>query len=271
MGAVSRVGAGAPTGVLIVTGTGTGVGKTVVTAAIAALAGERALRVAVVKPGQTGVGSDEPGDLDEVCRLSGVEDLHEHARYPDPLAPEAAARMAGLPPVDLVACAAEVVALAASRDLVLVEGSGGLLVRFGRDGATVADLARALGAPTLVVVTPDLGTLNHTTLTLEALERRDLALAGLVIGSWPDQPDLACRSNLGDLESVAGRPLSGAVPSGAGRLDAAAFLGAARAGLAPELGGAFDAADFRHRFDPVTGPKFDPMLGPKFDPMEASP
>ena len=85
--------------VLVVTGTGTGVGKTVVTAAVAALARDRGSRVAVVKPGQTGVGPDEAGDLDDVRRLSLVDDLHEHARFPDPLAPAAAARVSGRPAI----------------------------------------------------------------------------------------------------------------------------------------------------------------------------
>ena len=85
---------------LVVTGTGTGVGKTVVTAAVAALAAARGSRVAVVKPAQTGVGGDEPGDLAEVRRLAGVTDLHELARYPDPLSPAAAARHCGLDPLD---------------------------------------------------------------------------------------------------------------------------------------------------------------------------
>jgi dethiobiotin synthetase len=66
-----------------------------------------------------------------------------------------------------------------------------------------------------------------------------------VIGAWPAEPDLACRSNVRDLETLAARPLAGALPAGAGVLDGAEFLLAARAGLAPALGGTFDAADFR--------------------------
>ena len=88
--------------ILVITGTGTDVGKTVVTAAIAALARDRGSRVAVVKPGQTGVGVGEPGDLDAVRRLSLIDDLHEHVRYPDPLAPAAAARVSGLPLVSIL-------------------------------------------------------------------------------------------------------------------------------------------------------------------------
>jgi dethiobiotin synthetase len=231
--------------VLVVTGTGTGVGKTVVTAAVAALAAARGSHVAVVKPAQTGVGPAEPGDLDDVRRLAAITDLHEHARFPDPLSPAAAARHAQLPPLDLQASAARIIQLATDRDLVLVEGAGGLLVRYDEEGATIADLARSLGAAVLVVADPALGTLNHTALTLEALAHRGLALAGVVIGAWPVSPDLASRSNVRDLETLAARPLAGALPAGAGAVDAAEFLLAARAGLAPSLGGTFDAADFR--------------------------
>ena len=231
------------------TGTGTGVGKTVVTAAVAALAAARGARVAVVKPAQTGVAADEPGDLDDVRRLAGVTDLHEHARFPDPLSPAAAARRAGLPPLDLRTSERLVRELADTRDLVLVEGAGGLLVRYDDEGATIADLARDLAADVLVTVDPALGTLNHTALTLEAMAHRGLRLAGVVVGAWPPEPDLACRSNVRDLETLAARPLAGALVAGAGALDAPEFLLAARAGLAPALGGTFDAADFRRAAD----------------------
>jgi dethiobiotin synthetase len=86
--------------------------------------------VAVVKPVQTGVLPGEPGDLDEVQRLAGLCDTHEFARFPGPLSPEAAARAAGRPPLDLHAAARQVRDLTASADLVLVEGAGGLLVRY---------------------------------------------------------------------------------------------------------------------------------------------
>jgi dethiobiotin synthetase len=241
--------------VLVVTGTGTGVGKTMVTAAVAALARDRGSRVAVVKPGQTGVAQDEVGDLDDVRRLALVDDLHEHARFPDPLAPAAAARVSGLPSLDVRASIESVRSLAADRDLVVVEGAGGLLVRFDDDGATIADWARELGAAVLVVAHPTLGTLNHTALTLEALAHRGLTPAGVVLGSWPDEPDLASRCNIRDLETLAARPRSGALPDGAGALEPLEFLLAARAGLEPALGGRFDARDFRRRHDPLEGPR----------------
>ncbi|MFL6073509.1 MAG: dethiobiotin synthase [Mycobacteriales bacterium] len=217
---------------LAVTGTDTGVGKTVVTAAVAALARAGGQRVAVVKPAQTGVGPDEPGDLAEVRRLGGGDDLHELARYPEPLAPATAARRQrdnGVP-VSLVTAYLRTLG---DRDLVLVEGAGGLLVHFDAGGTTLADL----GVPVLVVVRAGLGTLNHAALTCEALRSRGLECAGVVIGAWPSDPDLADRCNLADLPRYTGVPLRGVLPDGASRLDPTRFLATARAGLAPELGG----------------------------------
>jgi dethiobiotin synthetase len=232
-------------GILFVTGTGTGVGKTVVTAAIAALAAADGQRVAVVKVAQTGVRSfpnhgdpgGEPPDLETITRLSGVTDTHELARFPDPLSPEAAARVSGLPQPDFDRAGTVIDDLAATRDLVLVEGAGGLLVRYDAAGATIADLAGALDAPALIVTAAGLGTLNHTALTLEALAARKVRTAGLVIGSWPRDPGLAERENLTDLETLAGGPLSGRLPEGSGALPAAEFRAVARDSLAPSLGG----------------------------------
>ena len=237
--------------VLFVSGTSTDVGKTVVTAAVAALARDRGASVAVVKPGQTGVPDGAPGDLAEVTRLSGVDDVHELVRYPDPLAPAAAARLSGREPLDPAAFYELVLRLHDDHELVLVEGAGGLLVRYDEDGLTLADLARGLRSPVLVVAGPQLGTLNHTALTLEALAHRGVELSGIVLGSWPTEPGLAERSNLRDLETLAARPLLGALPAGCGGLDAADFLRVSRAGLGPQLGGAFDARAFRRAWDPA--------------------
>lgn len=234
--------------VLAVSGTGTDVGKTIVTAAICALAAHRGSDVAVVKAAQTGVGDGEPGDLAEVARLCGADTaltLVEGARYPDPLSPAAAARLSGRSPLDLGRLATRVADLAQTHRLVVIEGAGGLLVRFDEEGTTLADLAGACGAQVLVVANAGLGTLNTTALTLEALAHRGLNLAGLVIGAWPAAPDLASRSNVRDLEMLAARPLLGALPAGAGSLSPHDFLAVAEAGLGPPLGGRFDPSKFR--------------------------
>jgi dethiobiotin synthetase len=235
--------------VLVVTGTGTGVGKTVVTAALAALAIDRGADVGVVKPAQTGLRPDESGDLDDVRRLSGAADLHEFVRYPDPLSPAAAARRRGMSTLDLHDVTRRIADLAGSRRLVLVEGAGGLLVRFDEEGWTLADLAVGLGAPVVVVSSAGLGSLNTAALTLEAMAHRGVELAGLVIGDWPSEPDLACRSNVRDLETLAARPLAGALPEGAGRLAPEEFVEVARSGLSPVFGGRFDPAIFRRATD----------------------
>jgi dethiobiotin synthetase len=215
---------------VVVTGTDTDVGKTVVTAALAALARMRGERVAVVKPGQTGAKDGEPGDLDEVRRLSGVDDVYEFARFSDPLAPATAARRAGVTPPTVTDLAERIQGLA-EPDLVLVEGAGGLLVRFDEAGATIADLASLLGAPAIVVTRAGLGTLNHTALTCSALNARGVRCPGVVIGAWPACPDLAARCNLDDLAHYAGVPVLGRVPEGAGKLSAATFAALAKAEL----------------------------------------
>lgn len=212
--------------ILFVTGTDTGVGKTIVTAALAASTGGA---VAVVKPAQTGVTADEPGDLEVVRRLSGVDDLHEGVRLLEPLAPTAAGRRQGvaLPSVDDHARTID--KLATERELVLVEGAGGLLVGLDDDGNDLADLAARLETPFafVVVARAGLGTLNHAGLTVEALRTRGLPMAGLVIGSWPAEPDLAERCNLEDLPATTGVPVIGRIPEGAGALEREAFVDAA--------------------------------------------
>jgi dethiobiotin synthetase len=227
-------------GPVIVTGTDTGVGKTIVTAAIAATATQAGLRVAVVKPGQTGIADGGETDADAIQRLAGPATVRTLASYPDPLSPLAAARVAGLAPLvlaDVLGCIEE---LAAGHELVLIEGAGGLLVPMGAGGWTIADLAIALGAPAVVVARAALGTLNHTALTLEALDRREVP-AGIVVGAWPDRPELVHRTNLSDLTGE----LAGALPDGVGGWQPARFRQQAAEWLAPELHGTFDAEKFR--------------------------
>lgn len=223
--------------VLIVTGTGTEVGKTVATAAIAAVARAAGRSVAVLKPAQTGLAPGEAGDVVEVVRLAGEVTAVELARYPEPLAPATAARRSGLPPVGPARAAQTARELATEHDLVLVEGAGGLLVRFDEAGGTLADTARLLDAPVVVVTPAGLGTLNATALTVEALRSRGLRCQGVLIGSWPQVPGLAALCNLAELADVADASVLGAIPAGAGAADPAAFRAGARHWLAPGLGG----------------------------------
>ncbi|AEW92733.1 MULTISPECIES: dethiobiotin synthase [Streptomycetaceae] len=239
--------------VMFVTGTGTEIGKTVTTAAVAAAAVAAGRTVAVLKPAQTGVGPDEPGDAATVVRLAGAVTTAELARFPEPLAPATAARRSGRPAVRPHQVAEAAGRLAAGHDLVLVEGAGGLLVRFD-DDATLADAAALLDAPVLVVAQAGLGTLNATELTVRELRRRGLSCPGVVIGAWPTHPGLAARCNVADLPEVTGVPLLGAIPEASGTLPPDTFRRTAPDWLAPELGGTWDASAFATRVASATRP-----------------
>jgi dethiobiotin synthetase len=225
--------------VLIVTGTGTDVGKTVVTAALATCAEGS---VAVVKPAQTGVPDGALGDLAMVTRLSGVKDTYEFARYPDPLSPHHAAYLSKRDALDFAATAQRIDDLAGQYDHVLVEGAGGLLVPYTspiRSGWTLVDLATSLHAPALVVTRAGLGTLNETALTVQRMVDEGVEPAGIVIGSWPAQPGLAEQCNVEDLADLAPqRALAGVLPAGMAAMRD--FRRQARAALAPQFGGTFD-------------------------------
>ncbi|WP_133877016.1 dethiobiotin synthase [Actinoplanes brasiliensis] len=223
-------------GIVLVTGTDTDVGKTIVTAAVAAAAQASGLRVAVIKPGQTGINTGAPTDIDVITRLAAPDTTRTLAEYPEPMAPLAAATVAQLPPLELYEVVDAIRAEADKHDLVLVEGAGGLLVPMGvrpsGESWTVADLATTLGLSTIVVARAGLGTLNHTALTLEALARRGVP-AGVVIGAWPADPDLVHWANLSELVPH----LIGALPEGAGAMDPGVFRRSAPGWLTPGLYG----------------------------------
>jgi dethiobiotin synthetase len=231
--------------VIFVTGTDTGVGKTITTAALAtALPGT----VSVYKPAQTGVADGEPGDMDEVRRLSGMAGVSEGIRLLEPMAPVAAAARQDAALPFLADHVRHIEQLAAASDHVLVEGAGGLLVELDGEGRTLADLAarvensgfgsanassaasRSSGgccAGVVVVCRSGLGTLNHTLLTLEAIKARNLTVAGLVMGSWPTEPSAVEEDNLRYLQNL-DVPFLGAIPQDAAALHPAGFQTGAR-------------------------------------------
>lgn len=213
-------------GITYITGTDTGVGKTLTTAALAAKLSAAGATVAVYKPTQTGVPGDGHGDIDEVARLSGIRTVHEGVRLDAPMAPRAAARLAsrGLPP--LAHHAARLMELAGMHDHVLVEGAGGLLVELDAQGHTIVDLAASTTAAArsgfVVVCRSSLGTLNHTALTLSALQHGGFAHPALVVGAWPETPSHIEQGNLAALQNM-GADFLGALPAGASQLAPAVF------------------------------------------------
>lgn len=176
---------------IFVTATDTGVGKTIVAAAILAALRARGESVAAFKPALTG--TDEPADPDwppddVLLAAAAAADPASiaPARYGPPVSPHLAAELAGRP-IDPASLRAAMAARATEADALIVEGVGGLLVPLARDYA-VRDLARDAGLPLVVVARPGLGTINHTLLTLEAARAAGLAVAGVVMTPWPEAP-----------------------------------------------------------------------------------
>jgi len=218
-------------GIILVTGTDTGVGKTITTAALAAVLRGAGRSVAVYKPCQSGAANGD-SDATEVVRLAGAVTAETGVVLQEPLAPVAAAAVDGMPLPSVAGHAARIRELAVSHQHVLVEGAGGLLVELDYDGGTLADLGTLLAAAFVLVARPALGTLNHTALTLEALAGRRLQVLGVVLGSWPLAPDLVHHSNRQVLGSLR-VPFLGALPEQAAELSPADF----RAGAAAWLNG----------------------------------
>ena len=201
--------------IIAVTGTNTDVGKTVATAAIAAVLKRRGIDVVAAKPIQTGEEAGQ-GDASAVAKLAGIETF-ERWRYPEPLAPNLAARRAGIHTPSLDEVTEWIRSLDAPERVVLVEGAGGLLVRLA-DDYTLADIAKATGAPLVVVTSLGLGSLNLAELTCVHARATGLEVLGLIGGRMPDNPNLPTRLNVEEMPEVTGAEYWGHLPEGCGRL-----------------------------------------------------
>ena len=192
---------------LAVTGTDTGVGKTVASCALLAALRARGLDARGMKPIETGIterhastdaarlhhAADGAGDAADVCPIT----------YAEPLAPLVAAERAGVP-VDLARIEAAAARLAAGADALLVEGAGGLLVPFTRT-LDFADLVARWRLPLVVVAADRLGVLNHTRLTVREAERRGIAVRAVVLNAVRPAPaDVAEETNAPILRDLLG-------------------------------------------------------------------
>ncbi len=197
-----------------VTGTGTEVGKTVVSAALAHDLRQQGMSVAVFKPAVTGL--DEPGEPDHALlrRAAGSAQSDDEIapyRYGPPASPHLAAAQAD-EEIDPERLRSSARAAAAGADALVCEGVGGLLVplswRLGgpmrHQGANylVRDLAVDLGLPMIIAASPGLGTINHTLLTLESARTAGLSVAAVVLTPWPEEPSAIESSNLETIESL---------------------------------------------------------------------
>lgn len=212
--------------IVLVTGTGTDIGKTIATAALAAALEREGRQVHVVKPIQTGFPGPRGGDLDTVAALTGITNLHGFERYPEPMAPVAAAGRAGMRLPSVTEIADKIRLIDGPGRIVLVEGAGGLLVRLGEDWA-MPELAALLPGHQMVVVTRlDLGCLNEAELTVEVARGRGANVTALVGGSLPTEVDPIVETNLEELPRITGVPLIGSVAAGAGGLGREEFVAA---------------------------------------------
>jgi dethiobiotin synthetase len=210
---------------VFVTGTDTGVGKSVVAAAVCAGLAARGERVAAFKPVVTGL-DDEPGEFGHDHELlasaaSADQSPGEVApyRFGPPVSPHLAAELGGerIEPAQLLEAAR-------AHELLVAEGVGGLLVPI-TTGYLVRDLAIDLALPVVVAARTGLGTINHTLLTVEAARTAGLTVAGVVMTPWPHEPPRIERSNRETIERLAGVRVSGLPPTDrAGLAEAAASL-----------------------------------------------
>ena len=202
---------------IFITGTDTGVGKTIVAAAIARLLKERGMKVGVMKPVTSGC-SESAGKLvsedAELLAWSAGRDPVDSDTAPyllrAPIAPAVAASMEGVR-IDFRRIREAYDRLAGCHDFMIVEGAGGLMVPLA-GGLLVADLVAALNLPILVVARPGLGTVNHTVLTCFAAKNLGVTVQGVIINNYPEKPDRAEESAPHLIDSLAGAPLLGVFP-----------------------------------------------------------
>jgi dethiobiotin synthetase len=180
---------------VFVSGTDTGVGKTVLAAALAAALRADGVDVAAFKPAVTGIDEPQdgrPADDDLLAAAAGrpAAEVTPH-RFGPAVSPHLAAELAGTPldPAALVAAAR-----ALRADVVVAEGVGGLLVPLTL-GYTIRDLAVDLGWPVVIAARPGLGTINHSLLTVESARAAGLDVRAVVLTPWPVEPSVMQRSN----------------------------------------------------------------------------
>lgn len=193
---------------LLVTGTDTGIGKTTVSARLAAALAAGGARVAYWKPVETGIAADEPpADAGEVARVAGpAVTVRTSLRLPEPLAPAVAAARAGTA-VDLGLLDRDLTALASDHDWLIVEGAGGWLVPVTPE-ATWRELAVRWNLPVLLVVGNRLGCLNHAFLTAESITATGRPLAGWVLNALAAEFGVAEATNRAALAARLGPPVA---------------------------------------------------------------
>jgi dethiobiotin synthase len=190
---------------LLITGTDIGVGKTWVTCALARALVEADKQVVAIKPVETGC-SDQPSKSEDGARLARAtgqsQPAHAILRLPEPIAPVLSSERAGAE-IDFDALVLKIERYAEGAEYTLIEGAGGLLAPITWEW-NMADLARALSASALVVTADRLGTINHTLLTLSALELAGIPCVGVVLTMPRKKKDPSAGSNAAAIARLSG-------------------------------------------------------------------
>ena len=197
---------------LFITGTDTGVGKTVIAGAIADWF-RRGLRVAVCKIAATGCPHRREGlvseDAEFLAHCADANfplDVICPQRYAEPLAPAIAAQRAGQP-LDWSAIERSLQEMSADSQIIIIEGVGGLLTPMD-DKHTILNTINWLKLPTVIVARASLGTINHTLLTIQSLRSTQAKIAGVVINQYPsDSPGAAEETNPAAIEKYGKIPV----------------------------------------------------------------
>ena len=181
-----------------VTGTDTGVGKSVLTAAIVATLRARGIAVRALKPVITGLEEEPdplwPRDHELLAQVSGTRPENTMlVGYGPPVSPHLAAQITQRP-LELDSLVTAIRGATRPGQSLIVEGVGGLLVPLS-ERSSVRDLIRELALRVLIAARPGLGTINHTLLTLESARAAGLEVAAVVLTPWPDDPSVMERSN----------------------------------------------------------------------------
>jgi dethiobiotin synthetase len=199
------------------TGTDTGVGKTLITGALAKALAGTGQRVGVMKPLESGCrrhgGRLIPEDALFLKKMSGSEDdlsLICPYAFARPLAPGIAAQKENSA-IDLERVAAAFDRIASRGDLVLVEGAGGLMVPVDEQHLT-ADLVRLLGLPLIIIARTALGTINHSLLTVKQARAEGLEVRGIILNKTSPEPDEAEETNPAAIQKFSCVPLLGIIP-----------------------------------------------------------
>lgn len=238
---------------IFITGTDTGVGKTIVTAAVAWNMKQAGRSVGIMKPIQTGTVVSGPTDIEFIQDLIGEDHSVDYScpyTFADPVAPLVASMLSD-ERIDIKRIRDSFKKLKENNDTVLVEGAGGILVPILED-YFMSDLALELDLPILIVSRPNIGTLNHTLLTLEYAKKKGLEVAGIVISNFPWDPGIPEQTNPELILSMTGVNILGVLPHdnslSVEKNRAGNLKELAKSGLSPELGGEFDIQHFISSF-----------------------